>query len=73
MFGQLSAIRVRNYDSKMEQDMAQDFHLCVLKVCVLYLPAERCKRIQSLLVLGGVAHHGVVTTSSLQRRENRHL
>lgn len=36
------------------------------KVCVFYLLAEGSKWIQSLLVLGGVAHHSVVTTSSLR-------
>lgn len=31
------------------------------------LPAEGCEWIQSLLVLGGVAHHGVIATSSSAR------
>lgn len=37
-----------------------------------HLPAERSKWIQPLLVLGGVAHHSVITTSSLKGRENKH-
>lgn len=37
-----------------------------------HLPAERGKRIQSLLILGGVAHHRVVTPSSLQHNDDKH-
>lgn len=37
-----------------------------------HLPAERGKGIQSLLILGGVAHHRVVTPSSLHRTGHKH-
>lgn len=45
--------------------------MCEAKLCALYLLAEGSKRIQPLLVLGGVTHHGVVTTFSLQHGQNK--
>jgi len=42
-------------------------------VRVLYPLAEGRKRIQTLLVLGGVTHHCVVTTTSLQQNREADL
>lgn len=61
-------IKIQQMDAEIAARIAV---VCVVKVCSLYLLAEGGKWIQSLLILGGVTHHGVVTASSLQHREKQ--